>query len=248
MALYDMGASWNPKMSQFNRQIQRNLASVGGLSFAYRLNQWGPKVGPPMIPANLAAPFGFGWIEDILGVGNPKDIIASAKADLSSDLNTLPGLLSQIQAYLTQIQAYHSVSKLEIKNRAQSLSAHATGLAGSANNYQIIGQQLLGKIVTAQADTALTHDEAAAFKVQTQDFHSQIGALVDAIKSLGRETVSLLKDAGASSSLVNSISNTVAGSVNTLTWIVGGSLAAYFLLPTFLPRLAGGVRKAVRGA
>lgn len=246
MALYSIGASWNPKMSQYNRSIKRGLTGIHGLSFAYRLNQWGPKVGPPMLPGNLAGPIT--WIEGVFGFASPADILSGAKDTLTTDLNSFSTALTQIQNYLTQIQAYDGSAKIDIQTRAQALEAQASGLAGTINNLQTTGGVLLGNVTTAQADSTTSKDAATALKTQVDGYDTQVQAAADAIKQLGKDTASLLKDAGASPGVVAAIENTVLGSVSTLTWILGGSLAAYFLLPSFLPRLAGGLRKTVRGS
>ncbi len=95
MALYSIGATWNPKMSQYNRDLKRNLAD-NGLSFAYRLNTWGPKVGPPMLPANLAGPIS--WVEGVFGIQSPSSILSDANDEVKADMTKLSALLSQIQA------------------------------------------------------------------------------------------------------------------------------------------------------
>ncbi len=100
--------------------------------------------------------------------------------------------------------------------------------------------------MTAQADSTTSKDQAGLLKAQADNLHDQVSALADGVKQLGKDTSSLLKDAGASPGVVQALENTVIGSVSTLTWIAGGSLAVYLLLPTFLPRLVGGLRKSAR--
>ena len=242
--LYDIGASWNPDMSQYNRKLKRNLAGVKGLDFAYRLNQWGPKVGPPMIPANLASPLT--WVQSLLGLESTSDLLDSAAQIISDNLNKLPSTLTLLQSYLSQVQAYDKNSNPVMSSRAQALQSQASGLAGATNNWTTMGTQLAGKVYSAKTDPNTTKDEASDLKAQAQSYSDQIDAMNSQIKELGSDVAKFLDDAGASPSIVQAIQNSVLGSVSTLTWIVGGSLAAYFLLPTFLPRLAGGIKKSIR--
>lgn len=241
--LYSIGASYNTQMSQPNNSIRRSLAGVDGLSFQYRLNQWGPKVGPPMIPANIA---GFtDWIVDLVAGKSPAETLKSASDTLKTDLAKLPGSIHQLTNLLTQLNPYNGSPKLNIKNRAQALAAQATGLAGVVQNWQTTGEMLAGEIYTAQSAPSVSDGTAKNLFEQTASAHSQMATLFDSIQKLGSDVVDLLKDAGASSSVVESVQNTISSSVSTLTWIVGGSLMAYLLLPTFLPRVAGGIRKSI---
>lgn len=230
-------------MSEPNREIRRGLADIQGLSFAYRLNQWGPKVGPPMIPANLASPLT--WVQGLLGLESTADLLESASKIVSDNLNKLPATLTLLQSYLSQIQAYDKNKNPALTQRAQALQSQTTGLAGATNNWTTMGTQLAGKIYSAKTDSSTTKEEAADIKAQAQSFSDQIDDMNDQIKELGKDVAKFLDDAGASPSVVQAIQNSVLGSVNTITWIVGGSLAAYFLLPTFLPRLVGGIRKSI---
>lgn len=254
MALYTMGASWNPDMSQYNRQIKRQLSGVGGLSFSYRLNRFGPKVGPPMIPANLAldltsplsvfsAPITA--VESFFGMQNPQTILQAAYDEVNNDVKALPATLSKLQSYLTQLQAYDSNSSSTIVNQVQALEQQVTGLVNVAEGWQTLGGTVLGKISTAQSDPTTTKDQANDLKYQADAFHDQINTMNNQISDAASAIVSFLKSVGASPSAIQAVENTLISSVGTLTWIIGGSLVAYFLLPTFLPRLAGGIRKSI---
>lgn len=243
MALYSIGASWDPGMSRYNRGVKRSLAGIDGLSFAYRLNTWGPKQGPPMIPANLASPLS--WVEGVFGIQSASSILSDANDQVTADMAKLSSTLTTIQALLTQIQAYDNSSQSIIATRSQALQAQATGLAGNANDWSTLGQTVLGAILAAQADPALSKDQATLIKGQADNIHDQVSALADGVKKLGKDTASLLKDAGASPGMIQAIEDKLVGSVSTITWIAGGSLAIYLLLPTFLPRLVGGIRKSV---
>jgi hypothetical protein len=253
MALYSIGATWNPGMSRYNRSIKRGLAGIKGLSFAYRLNTWGPKNGPAMIPANTFAgsyvptPQGLSspltWIEGILGVESPANILTDASNSMSDALNPLTGTQTTVQNILSQAQQYDNVTDSTIQAKAQAVEAQAAGLVNTYQNLQTAAQAIINQITTAQADSNVTKDTATAIKNQVGPFSDQVSAFTKAVSQLQSNLNDLVKSAQSGPGVVQTLETAAVGSISTLTWIIGGGALIYFLAPTFLPKLVRGFTK-----
>jgi hypothetical protein len=250
--IYGIGASWNPEMSQYNRALKRGLADVKGLSFAYRLNTWGPKNGPAMRPANtfpggytpavrgLAGPLT--WMEGILGIEAPADILTDA-TNILSDVNTqLTGAGTTITSLLNQAQGYDNVAAADVQSKAQACEAEAAGLQANLANLQTSSQNIATFITTLSGTT--DKNAAQAVKDAANNLSAQVSTFMKGISQLQSDVAALVKYAQSGPGAVQTLENAAVGSISTLTWVIGGSLAAYFLLPTFIPRLASGLRKS----
>lgn len=245
----------------FNAPRMSGLHGLKGLSFSYRLNQWGPKVGPSMIPANtfskgyapglsgLSGPVS--WFEGLIGIESPADILTDAAGTMASVNDSISPAGTQIQTLLNQAQGYSGAQDATTQQKAQACQAEAAGLVSSLSTLQSAAATLVQQITTAQADTTTTQDVAQSLKDNASSLQTQVTAFVKGIAQLQSDVLALAKYAQSGPSAIQSIENavgsTVESSISTLTWILGGSAVAYFLLPSLLPRLAGGVRKAVRG-
>ena len=242
-------------MSQPNASVQRGLAGIKGLSFAYRLNTWGPKVGPPMIPANAypsalvpaQAPSLSGFftaIEGMLGVEAPADMVTDAANILNSATSQLTGAQTTIQNLLSQAQAYNSSSDQNVLAKASACESEAAGLIASLQSLQQAAATLQNSVTLAQGNTGIDKPTAQALKDSTSAYSDQVDTFTSGMSQLQKDISALASAAQSGPGLTGSIANTVASSVSTLTWIVGGGLMVYLLAPTFIPRLAGGIRKA----
>jgi hypothetical protein len=261
MALYSIGASWNPRMSEPNRSIERGLAGIKGLNFAYRLNTWGPKEGPAMLPANtfrtgmippdwqrppalsgLASPFS--WFTGMLGIESASGMIADAGDNLNDAISKLSGTLTSIQTLLTQAQGYNGSSDQAVLGKAQACEAEAAGLVGTFQHLQTASADLQSQITPAAADPNLTKETAQNLKNAVASYSDQVDSYLAGIKQLTKDVADLKGTAQSGPGVTGYVENLVSGSVSKLTWIVGGGLMVYFLAPTFIPRLARGLRKA----
>ncbi len=257
MALYSIGASWNPNMSQYNRVFQRGLAGIKGLEFAYRLNTWGPKTGPAMLPANtfssayvpnrsgLSGPFS--WIEGLVGMEAPQDILTDAQNALDSAVDPLMGAQVTVQTILSKAQAYDSVAEASVQAKAQAVEAEAAGLINTYMNLQSTAQGITNQIQGAKGDPNLSKEAAQHIKDQVSPLDSQISSFSKAVSNLQSHMTDLVKYAQSGPGLGQSLESAAVKSVSTLTWILGGGALIYFLGPTFLPRMAAGIRKTVKG-
>lgn len=280
-------ASWNPGMSEPNPKVEAalhflpaeafrpitpktnaprvsGLFGLRGLSFGERLIQWGPKVGPAMLPANdfsaaytpsglssshLASPVT--WVEGIFGLESAADMLndaATTVADINQNLNPAG---TKIQTLLSQAQGYNGAQNASIQSKAQSAQAHAAGLIANLSTLQAASSDLSVQLLSAKADANTTKDIGGAFKEQADALSTQVDTFLDGVSSLDSEVKALVKYAqsgpSALESIESSIGASVTSSVSTLTWLVGGGALVYFLAPTFIPRLVGGIRKARRG-
>ncbi len=244
-------------MSQYNRSIKRGLAGIKGLNFAYRLNTWGPKTGPAMLPANafpgsyvptlqgLRSPFT--WIEGVFGVEAAADMILDAENSLNSAMDPLNGAQTTVQNILSQAQKYDNVTDASIQAKAQAVEAEAAGLVSTYQNLQMTAQAIINQITAAKADPNVTKDTANAIKNQIGPFSDQVSSFMKAVSTLQGHMNDLVKGAASGPSLGQSLESAAVSSVSTLTWILGGGALVYFLAPTFLPRMVSGIRKSVRG-
>lgn len=244
-------------MSQYNRVIQRGLSGIRGLNFAYRLNTWGPKTGPSMLPANaftrgyiptpqgLASPLT--WMEGVLGIESAANILLDAQSSLTNSGQTLTNLSSQVQTLLNTAQGYESSTDATIQAKAQACQSEAAGLTANISTVQTSVQNLETNVTTAQANTNEAQADAQVLKDQASAIATQVSTLSSGVSQLASDVASLQKSAQSGPSITQALEGTVASSVSTLTWIVGGGLMIYLLAPTFIPRLAGGIRKARKG-
>ncbi len=256
--LYSIGASYNPRMSQPDRTVSRGLAGLKGLSFAYRLNQWGPKVGPAMISANtfsrgmtppalrgLASPLT--WLEGVFGVESAANMVNDAASSLTSALAPLNGLQTTIQTLLGQAQGYDGSNDTTVQAKAQACESEAAGLISSYSTIQTQAQALGTAIQTANADPNVTTTTAQGLKDAVAALTPNIQALVKGVSQLQSDVAALIKYAQAGPGVVQGIESAAVNSISTLTWIIGIGGLGYLLLPSFLPRISKGLGKAVRG-
>jgi hypothetical protein len=261
MALYSIGATWNPRLSQPNKSLQRQLAGlygIRGLNFAYRLNTWGPKEGPPMLPANtfpagsippdwqrtpsLSSPFT--WMEGVLGIEAPADMATDAANTLNDAVSQMTGSLTAIQTLVNQAQAYSSSSDQAVLAKAQACLAEGAGLVSTYQTLQAASGNLQTQITTAQADPGLTKDTAQGLKDAAAAFAAQVATYVSGVKQFSKDVSALSGAAQSGPGVTGYIENLVSSSTSKLTWIIGGGLMIYFLAPTFIPRMIRGARKA----
>lgn len=243
-------------MSQYNRQIKRGLAGIEGLNFAYRLNTWGPKTGPAMLPANafpgsyvptpqgLSSPFT--WFQGILGIESAADIVTDASNEMSDALGPLTGAQTTVQTILTQAQKYDSVTNAAVQAKAQAVEAQAAGLVGTYGNLQIAAQAILNQIQAAKDNPNVTKDQALLIKNQIPPFSDQVSAFTKSVSQLASNLNDLIKLANSGPGFGQSLESAAVKSVSTLTWILGGGALVYFLAPTFLPRMASGIRRSIK--
>ena len=259
MALYSIGATWNPRLSQPNRAIRRDLAGlygIRGLNFAYRLNTWGPKEGPAMIAAN-AFPSGyiappalaglrgvFTTFEGWLGLEAPADMAVDAANTLNDAISQMTGSLTAIQTLVNQAQGYSGSSDQAVLAKAQACLAEGAGLVAAFQTLQTASNGLQTSITTAQADPALTKDTAQGLKDAAAVFSAQVATFLSGIKQFSKDVSALGGAAQSGPGVTGYIENLVASSTSKLTWIIGGGLMIYFLAPTFIPRMIRGARKA----
>lgn len=241
-------------MSQYNRQIKRGLAGIEGLNFAYRLNTWGPKTGPAMIPANafrggymppaqgLSSPLT--WMQGVLGIESPQDMVKDAQDDLSSALDPLTGAQVTVQTILTQAQKYDNVTDATIQAKAQAVEANASGLVGTYGNLQSAAQAIINQIQAAIGNPNTTKDDAQNIKDQVPPFAANVKTFMKAVDTLQSSLNDLIKAAASGPGAVQVLENAAVSSLSTLTWILGGGALVYFLAPTFLPRMISGIRKS----
>lgn len=254
MALYSIGATWNPGMSEYNRDLKRGLAGIKGLNFSYRLNTWGPKTGPAMIPANafpggyVPTPQGLSspltWFQGVLGIESPEDMLADASSNLSEALNPLTGAQTVIQNILTKAQKYDNVTDATIQAKAQAVEAEAAGLVGTYGNLQVAAQGIINQIQAQKGSPTLTKEIAQSILDQVEPFSDQVAAFSKAVKQLSSNLNDLVKSAVSGPGIGQSLESAAISSVSTLTWILGGGALVYFLAPTFLPRMISGIRKS----
>lgn len=232
------------------------LHGIKGLSFAYRLQQWGSKMGPAMVPANdfskgYAAPVQAGlaspitWIEGVFGVEAPGDMVNDAATSMTSAIAPLNGVQTQIQTLLGQAQGYDGATDPTVQSKAQGCESEATGLLNVYSTLQSSAQGILTAIQAASADPNVTKATAAGLQSQVSTLSGQIQTFLKSVSQLQSDVTALIKYATAGPGVVQTLETAATSSISTLTWLVGGGLMAYFLLPSFLPRLAGGVRKSL---
>jgi hypothetical protein len=248
--LYSIGATWNPLMSRYNRQVERGLSGIKGLNFAYRLNSWGPKTGPAMLPANtfsgayvptgLASPLT--WIEGVFGVEAPADIVVDASNNLAQANTSLNNDATTIQTLLNQASGYSSVTGADVQAKAQASMAEAAGLQSNLATLQTAAQNLATQVSTLTGTTDKV--AAQALKDAVASLVTQVSTFESGINQLGKDVSALVSYAQNGPGAVQTLENAAVSSVSTLTWLVGGGLLVYFLAPTFLPRMMGGIRKA----
>lgn len=252
--LYGIGATWNPEMSKYNRQLKRGLAGIRGLNFAYRLNTWGPKQGPSMLPANtfkqgytprgglsgIASPIT--WLEGALGIEAPTDILADASSTLSNVNTSLATAASTITALLNQAQSYDSVTGADVQSKAQACQAQAAGLQTNLGTLQISSQNISTQISTLSGTTDKVAAQSA--KDAASALSDQVSTFLQGVAGLSTSVAALVKYAQNGPGAVQTLEDAAVSSVSTLTWILGGGALVYFLAPTFLPRMMSGIRKA----
>jgi hypothetical protein len=268
--LYSIGATWNPKMSQPDKAVESalyhnparafsgvsGLAGIKGLSFAYRLQQWGSKMGPSMLPANayptgFAAPVQAGlaspltWVEGVFGVEAPSDMVNDAANSMTSAIAPLSGVQTQIQSLLGQAQGYDGATDPTVQSKAQGCESEATGLLNVFSTLEASAQGILTAIQGAAGDPNVTKATAQGLQAQVSTLSGQIQTFLKGVSQLQSDVAALVKYATAGPGIAQTLETAATSSISTLTWIVGGGMMAYLLLPSFLPRIAGGVRKSL---
>lgn len=223
--LYDCGAFLDRKMSDPNTILRRQLAD-------YRYPD----------PKGLASPIT--WFEGLVGLEAPQDMVTDSANDLAALQSSVSGVQGKIQTYLQMAQGYDSASDATTRQKAAAVESEATGLNSSYLTVQSQIQLIAGLINDARNNPALSKDSARTIQNNVSALSDLIGQLLSNVKQLGNDVSALAHYAQAGPGVVQTLESTAINSVSTLTWIVGGSLAAYFLLPSFLPRLAGGLRRA----
>lgn len=240
-------------MSQYNRSLKRGLAGIQGLNFAYRLNTWGPKDGPAMLPANtfargyapapqgLASPFT--WLQGVFGVESVPNMLNDGLNQLSDALDPLTGAQTTVQNILSKAQAYDSVTGAAVQSKAQAIEAEAVGLVSTYQGLQSAAQAISNQLIAAKGDPSTTKETVNAIRSQIPPLGSQIMAFQKAVSILQDHLNDLIKSAASGPGLGQTLESVAAHSVSTLTWIVGGGALVYFLAPTFVPRMIRGFRK-----
>ncbi len=245
----------------FHPNPPSGTAGIRGLSFAYRLNAWGAKNGPAMIPANdyphaflpdntglsgLSSPLT--WMQSLVGMESVPDILTDASNNLADAVENLEPIGSQIQTLLQQAQAYGNATDATIQQKSQATQSEAAGLLSAMATLQNTAATFATAIQNAKIDTATDKTTAQNLKDQTDAFASQVSDFVKSISQLQSDVLALAKYAQSGPSTIQaiegSIGATVKTSVSTLTWILGGGALVYFLAPTFIPRMVSGIRKS----
>ncbi len=211
-----LAATYNPGMSRRNRVLERGLAS-------------------PLT-----------WIEGVFGVESPLNMVSDASNTVASVLNSLTGAGSAIAAYKAQAQGFDGNSDATVRGKASSVEGEADGLSQQIPIFQSTASDLQNQINIANTTPGLTQAQAGQVVSQANTLQSQVSTFMGQVSQLKSDANSITKLAVSGPGLVATLENTALNSVSTLTWIIGGSLAAYFLLPTFLPRMVGGMRRARR--
>lgn len=267
--LYSIGASWNPGMSRPNKKVAAilhhnpaaafgpsvsGLAGIQGLNFSYRLNQWGPKVGPAMVPANdfksaylpqgLSGPIS--WIEGLVGLESAPDMAQDASNTLTSVAASLSPAGTTIQTLIAQAQGYNGAQDPNVQAKAQAAQAEGSGLVSTLATLQTAYQALLTQVNLALQDPNVSKDAAQNLKTQASALEKQVSSLLDNIDEFTSHVNDLEKYAQAGPSVVQGLEGAAINSISTLTWLIGGGALVYFLAPTFVPRMIGGLRKSVR--
>lgn len=234
---------------------QPGLHGIKGLNFSYRLNQWGPKTGPTAMPANafpnayvpqgLSGPLT--WLESLVGLESAEDMVKDASDSLEETASEISPLSSRIQTLLVQAQNYEHATDASVQAKSQAAQAQGAGLTAALSNFQSSYATLLTQVSLAANDASISKDAAKALKDKAALLEKQVSDLSDSVDDFDSNVQDLIKYAQSGPSVTQSLENTAAKSVNTLTWLVGGGALVYFLAPTFIPRMASGIRKAARG-
>lgn len=275
--LYKSGleASWNPGMSEPSAAVMKalrveparafgsggglynvkGLSGIDGLSFAYRLQQWGPRVGPSMLPADsfgaAYVPSGLGspvsWMLEKLGLTSTGDLLKDALTVLNGASDTLAPLSTKIVTFLTQARSYASSTDAGIQAKSQAAQNKGAGLTASLSTLQSSLSHLITTVKNAQYDASTSKDVAQDLKENADAFADQVSDFAGAVDSFESDVKNLQKTAASGpSSIQNALIGSVTHSVSTLTWIAGGAAAVYFLAPSLIPRLIGGIKKGIR--
>lgn len=265
MSLYGIQASFNTELSASSKTLQRKLAGLyslrNGIRSAYlqpdqfRLATWGPKLGPAMAPANtfpasylpgvqsgLSSPLT--WIEGVFGIESPANILNDAAGIISGIASSLTGAQTAIQNLAAQAHGFDGSSDTATLSKAQACEAEAAGLLSNLQNLQSAAQGLSNQITAAQGISSTDQPTAQALKDQASVLKSQVSTFTSGMNQLASDVAALVKYSQSGPGVVQTLENTAVSSISKLTWLVGGGLMIYFLAPTFIPRLAGGIRKA----
>lgn len=237
-------------MSRYNREIKRGLAGIRGLNFAYRLNNWGPKNGPSMLPANAftkgyaPTPQGLSgpitWVESIFGVESAANMLVDAQDTLADVNESLNSASLQIHTLLNQAQGYDSVTGADVQAKAQACQSQAVGLQSNLASMQTASQNIATEISTNPTDKTI----AQSIKDAASALQGQVSTLLKNVSHLQDDVTALIKYAQSGPGAVQTLENAAVSSISTLTWIAGGGALIYLLAPTFIPRMIGGLRKA----
>lgn len=277
MALYSIGASWNPGMSEPNRTVERalrheparafhpptdvagqyvktpGLAGISGLSFSYRLQQWGPRTGPTMLPANAYPsayiPSGLGnvdgpftWFMDKLGISSPDDILKETQAILSDTSETLSPASTKIQTLIGRARAFDHSTDTSVQAKAQACMSQGAGLVSALTTLQGQLSSIKTQVANATYDKNTSKDTALDWKETAEHFSDQVDSFTDTVDALESSVKALEKYAQVGASGLDAVTGQISKSISTLTWIAGVGGAVYLLAPSFIPRLIRGVR------
>lgn len=241
-------------MSQPNFSLKRQLSgtsTIRGLNFAYRLNQWGPKVGPSLIAANdypkgltgVSGPITY--IESLFGIESAQDTLNDAQERLDSSSQILNILATPIGTAQAQAQAYNSSSDQATLAKSQALQAHIAGLSATLENLKTAWQNIQTTVTALNGGPALDKTSAQTLKDQAGQLLDSAQALKDQVDALPKAVSDITSTASSGPGVTGYIENLVSSNVSKLTWILGGAAAVYFLAPTFIPRMARGLKKAL---
>jgi len=186
----------------------------------------------------------FTWVEGVFGIESPQDMATDAQNTLQDAITTMQGSLTAIQTLVNQAQAYNASSDQAVLGKAQASLAEGAGLVANFQTLQTASDGLQAQIISAIQDPNLTKDTAQALKNAASTFASQVDTYLAGIKQFSKDVSALSGAAQSGPGVTGFVENLVSSSTSKLTWIVGGGLMIYLLAPTFIPRLAHGLRKA----
>ncbi len=186
----------------------------------------------------------FTWVEGVFGIEAPADMATDAMNTLNSANGQLTGTLTTIQTLVNQAQGYSSSSDQTVLGKAQACLAEGAGLVSNYQTLQGASGSLQTQITTAQADPNLTKDTAQSLKDAASTYATQVSTFMSGINQLTKDVSALSGAAQSGPGVTGFVENLVSSSTSKLTYLIGGGLLIYFLAPTFIPRLARGIKKA----
>lgn len=215
--LYDVGALPTPRLSRPNYGLRRDLAGLSG-------------------PVDA--------LEDLFGLRSVSDILTVSASDMQSITAKLADAQIKTQIASDTAKSYVSSSNSVVAQKAGACVAQANGITLAYSTLKNQATTLINTLSNMSANSSTTKDQAYAFQPQIDSFESQVDYFIKTVSALTDNVSDLVKYATKGPSSLESLENTAGKSISVLTWIAGGSLAVYFLAPTFIPRLIKGVRSA----